>query len=47
MKDLAAKQAVEHAINKGRGGLFLGLSGEQYLDRRGSIRSRHAGATGG
>lgn len=30
IKDLAARQAVEHAIDKGRGGTYLMLSAEQY-----------------
>src|ERR1700677_1530183 len=28
--DLAAKQAIEHAIARGRGGIYLDLTGEQY-----------------
>jgi hypothetical protein len=35
MKDLAAKQAVEQAINKGRGGVFLSLTVEQYARLKG------------
>jgi hypothetical protein len=30
MTDLAAKQAVEHGIEMGRGGVYLKLTGEQY-----------------
>jgi hypothetical protein len=30
MNDLAAKQAVEHGIEMGRGGVYLKLTGEQY-----------------
>ena len=28
--DLAAKQAIEHAITVGRGGIYLELTAEQY-----------------
>lgn len=28
--DLAARQALDHAIEKGRGGVFLNLTDEQY-----------------
>jgi len=28
--DLAAKQAIEHAISVGRGGIYLDLTAEQY-----------------
>lgn len=30
IKDLAARQAVEHAVDKGRGGTYLMLNAEQY-----------------
>ena len=30
LKDLSSKQAVEHAINNGRGGVYLRLTPEQY-----------------
>jgi hypothetical protein len=30
LKDLAARQAIEHGVEKGRGGVFLMLSPEQY-----------------
>jgi hypothetical protein len=30
LKDLAAKQAVDHAIENGRGGLYLSLTADQY-----------------
>ena len=36
LKDLATKQALEHGIQKGRGGIYLHLTLEQYnkLKRR-------------
>jgi hypothetical protein len=36
LKDLASKQALEHGIEKGRGGIYLHLTHEQYnkLKRR-------------
>jgi hypothetical protein len=30
MSDLASKQAVEHGIEMGRGGVYLKLTGKQY-----------------
>jgi hypothetical protein len=30
MNDLASKQAVEHGLDMGRGGVYLNLSQEQY-----------------
>ena len=30
LKDLAARQAIEHGIEKGRGGVYLMLTPEQY-----------------
>jgi hypothetical protein len=30
LKDLAARQAIEHGIEMGRGGVYLTLSPEQY-----------------
>jgi hypothetical protein len=30
LKDLASKQALEHGIETGRGGVFLNLTVEQY-----------------
>ncbi len=30
LKDLAARQAIEHGIEKGRGGIYLMLTPEQY-----------------
>jgi hypothetical protein len=34
LKDSAAKQAVEHAISNGRGGVYLDLTEEQYQKLR-------------
>ena len=30
LRDLACRQAVQHGISEGRGGVWLVLSGEQY-----------------
>jgi hypothetical protein len=30
LKDLAARQAIEHGIEMGRGGIYLTLTAEQY-----------------
>lgn len=30
LRDLACRQAVQHGINEGRGGVWLVLTGEQY-----------------
>jgi hypothetical protein len=30
LKDLASKQALDHGIEKGRGGIYLHLTNEQY-----------------
>jgi hypothetical protein len=37
MSDLAAKQAVEHGIEMGRGGVYLRLTGEQYAKLTGRL----------
>ena len=37
LRDLACRQAVEHGISKGRGGVWLLLTGEQY----GNLRQIH------
>jgi hypothetical protein len=34
MKDLADRQAVEHGIGMGRGGVYLSLTEEQYRKLR-------------
>lgn len=34
--DLAAKQALEHAIQGGRGGVYLDLTSEQYRKLKGT-----------
>jgi hypothetical protein len=34
LKDLAARQAIEHGIDKGRGGVYLMLTPEQYAKLR-------------
>jgi hypothetical protein len=40
LKDLAARQAIEHGIEKGRGGVYLMLTPEQYAKSRVNSRRR-------
>jgi hypothetical protein len=36
LKDLAARQAIEHGIEMGRGGVYLMLTPEQYAKLKGN-----------